>query len=84
MRLGLSCAVIMLMIVVPIRLVAYSAELDNVQIPDTLQADGRPLQLNGYGLRTYSILAIHIYVASLYLEHLSTPPSSSEMQPFSS
>jgi hypothetical protein len=64
----------MLMIVAPIRLVAHSAELDNVQIPDTLQADGRPLQLNGYGLRTYSILAIHIYVASLYLEHLSSSP----------
>ena len=73
-RLRLSCAVIMLLIVALIWRVAHSAELDNVQIPDTLQADGRPLQLNGYGLRTYSILAIHIYVASLYLEHLSTSP----------
>ena len=73
-RLRLSCALIMLMVVAPIWHVAHSAELDNVQIPDTLQADGRTLHLNGYGLRTYSILAIHIYVASLYLEHLSTNP----------
>jgi hypothetical protein len=64
----------MLMVVAPIWHVAHPAELDHVQIPDTLQADGRTLHLNGYGLRTYSILAIHIYVASLYLEHLSTNP----------
>ena len=43
-------------------------------MPDTIQADGKTLHLNGYGLRTYSILGIHIYVASLYLEHLSTDP----------
>ena len=73
-RFRLSCALMMLMVVAPIWHVAHSAELDNVQIPDTLQADGRTLHLNGYGLRTYSILAIHIYVASLYLEHLSTNP----------
>ncbi len=32
------------------------------------------MHLNGSGLRTYSILGIHIYAASLYLEHLSTDP----------
>jgi hypothetical protein len=32
------------------------------------------LQLNGFGLRTYSLLGIHIYVAALYLEHLSIDP----------
>ena len=36
--------------------------------------DGKSLHLNGFGLRTYSLLGIHIYVASLYLEHLSTDP----------
>ena len=49
--------------------VASAAALDGLQVPDTLQVDGRALHLNGYGLRTYSILAIHIYVASLYLEN---------------
>ena len=51
-----------------------AAEIDGVQLPASLQIDGKTLQLNGYGLRTYSILGIHIYVAGLYLEHLSTNP----------
>jgi hypothetical protein len=58
--------------IMPGGFVAHPAELDGVQVPDALQVDGRTLHLNGYGLRTYSILGIHIYVASLYLEHLST------------
>jgi Chalcone isomerase-like len=55
---------------------AHATELDGVQIPETVEADGTALKLNGYGLRTYSILGIHIYVASLYLEHLSTDPEA--------
>ncbi len=53
---------------------AHAADLDGVQVPATLQAGGKTLYLNGLGLRTYSILGIHIYAASLYLEHLSTNP----------
>jgi hypothetical protein len=59
-------------IVLPICCVARAAELDGVQLPDAVAADGRTLRLNGYGLRTYSILGIHIYVAALYLQHVST------------
>jgi Chalcone isomerase-like len=55
-------------------LAAHAAELDGVQFPDTQLVDGKTLHLNGYGLRTYSILGIHIYVAGLYVEHLSTDP----------
>ena len=58
----------------PVWFVARAAELDGVQLPDTLQVDGKTLHLNGFGLRTYSLLGIHIYIASLYLEHLSTDP----------
>ena len=54
---------------------AQAAELDGMQLPDTLQVDGKTLHLNGLGLRTYSFLRIHIYVAGLYLEHLSTDPN---------
>jgi hypothetical protein len=61
-------------VIVSVWTAARSAELDGVQLPDTLQVVGKMLHLNGYGLRTYSILGIHIYVASLYLEHLSTNP----------
>ena len=41
-------------------------------VPNTIQADGKTLQLNGFGLRIYSIFRVHIYVAGLYVEHLST------------
>jgi Chalcone isomerase-like len=53
---------------------AHAAELDGLPIPDTLQVDGKTLHLNGFGLRIYSFLDLHIYVASLYLEHPSTSP----------
>jgi hypothetical protein len=66
----------MLTIIVPVRLVAHAAEIDGVQLPESVQVDGKTLQLNGYGLRTYSFLGIHIYIASLYLEHLSTDPEA--------
>jgi Chalcone isomerase-like len=53
-------------------LTAQAAEIDGIQFPDTLQVEGTTLRLNGLGLRTYSLLHIHIYVVGLYLEHLST------------
>ena len=51
---------------------AQAAELDGMQLPDTMQVEGKTLHLNGFGLRTYSLLRIHIYAAGLYLERLST------------
>ena len=55
---------------------ARAAELDGVEIPDTVQAGGKVLHLNGFGLRTYSVLRFHIYVAALYLEHPSSDPEA--------
>ncbi len=43
-----------------------------MQLPEQVQVNGTTLELNGYGLRTYSLLGIHIYVAALYLQHVST------------
>ena len=37
---------------------AHAAELDGVQLPDPVQVDGTWLHLNGFGLRTYSLLGI--------------------------
>lgn len=51
--------------------VGHAAELAGVSMPDAQLADGTRLQLNGIGLRTYSIFRIPIYVAGLYLEHRS-------------
>ncbi len=48
-----------------------AAELAGVTLPDTRQLDGKPLYLNGIGLRTYSFLRIKIYVAGLYLPQRS-------------
>ncbi len=40
-------------------------------MPDTVSLGGTRLQLNGIGLRTYSLVGIRIYVAALYLDHTS-------------
>jgi hypothetical protein len=69
-------ALFVVAVVVPVWFAVRAAELDGVQLPDTLQADGKTLQLNGFGLRTYSLLRLHIYVAALYLEHPSTDPEA--------
>jgi hypothetical protein len=58
-------------IIVPLFFAARAAELDGTQIPATLQVGGKTLHPNGFGLRTYSILGIHIYAASLYFERPS-------------
>jgi hypothetical protein len=54
--------------------VARAAELGGIWMPNTQLVDGETLLLNGMGLRTYSILRIHIYVAGLYLEQRTDDP----------
>jgi len=41
-------------------------------VPDHIQIQGRPLLLNGFGQRLYSFMKIPVYVAALYVQHLST------------
>ena len=53
-----------------------AAELDGVVMPDTEDVAGHHLVLNGLGLRTYSILRVHVYVAGLYLERRSSDPNA--------
>jgi hypothetical protein len=65
-------ALLIVALLAPVRCLAGTAELDGVEVPQIAWADGKILHLNGIGLRTYSILGIHIYVAALYLEHPST------------
>lgn len=55
---------------------AGSMKIDDVTMPDTRQVNGVTLHLNGMGLRTFSFLDIHIYVAGLYLEHPSHDPEA--------
>jgi Chalcone isomerase-like len=67
---------LMCAIIIPVRPGAFATEVDGVQMPETMAIAGKLLHLNGYGVRTYSILALHIYTAALYLEHLSTDASA--------
>jgi hypothetical protein len=70
--IGWPHALLIVALFAPVQCLGAAAELDGVQLPRTHSVDGKILHLNGIGLRTYSILGIHIYVAALYLEHPST------------
>ena len=54
--------------------VAHAADLDGISMPEVRVMDGTQMRLNGIGLRTFSVLGIRIYVAGLYLQHLSDDP----------
>ena len=71
---SVRAAALCLAIMVP-AIPSHAAEIDGVRLPDTMTVGGKTVRLNGYGLRTYSIASIHIYVAALYSE---TPSTSAE------
>jgi hypothetical protein len=50
---------------------AQAAQLAGVNFPATETAGNVTLVLNGIGLRTYSMFAINVYVAALYLQQPS-------------
>jgi Chalcone isomerase-like len=50
---------------------AAAGQLDGVKFPDTVTVGTTNLVLNGIGLRTYSALGVHIYIAALYLQRPS-------------
>ena len=52
----------------------HSGTLNGVTLPDTIQARGTPLVLNGMGLRTK--YGMKIYVAGLYLQQKSSDPDA--------
>lgn len=51
-----------------------AGSLAGVTLPDTAQVGGKPLVLNGLGLRTK--LFVKVYVAGLYLEQKSSDPNA--------
>jgi hypothetical protein len=51
---------------------AYAAELVGVSMPDEITVEGKPLVLNGVGLREASMLKVDVYVAGFYLEERSS------------
>src|SRR5208282_2990109 len=70
-KIALSLAVAVLGLASVIHL--YAASLAGVTLPDTVQAGGTTLVLNGLGLRTKYM--VKVYVAGLYLAQKSSEPS---------
>ncbi|MDE1905942.1 MAG: chalcone isomerase family protein [Rhodospirillales bacterium] len=55
---------------------AQAAQLAGVTMPDAQTLGAQTLTLNGIGLRTYSFMRVHIYVAGLYLPQPMNDASS--------
>jgi hypothetical protein len=53
----------------------FGAECLKIQFPDSVKAAGADLELNGLGIRKATILAVKVYVASLYLPQRSADPT---------
>jgi hypothetical protein len=51
---------------------AQARQCRGVDMPERLNIDGKPLQLNGVGLREATLLNIDVYVAGLYVEQRSS------------
>jgi len=51
---------------------AAAGEKAGVKMPDAIEVAGKPLKLNGMGLREATFLNIDVYVAGLYLETVSS------------
>jgi Chalcone isomerase-like len=63
-----------LVFVITLTLQLHAGTLAGVTLPDTVQAGGRTLVLNGLGLRKKYM--VKVYVAGLYLEQKSSDPSA--------
>ena len=56
-----------------VALPAFAGELKGVKVPDSITVEGKPVALNGMGVRTKFI--VDVYVGSLYLEQTSKVPA---------
>ena len=55
---------------------AEAGKKAGVTMPDQIQVGDKPLTLNGMGLREATIFKVDVYVAGLYLEHVSSDPAA--------
>jgi len=53
-----------------------AASLAGIELPDTETVNGKPLVLNGMGLRQATVLRVKAYVGGLYLENRSSDPET--------
>ena len=52
--------------------VAHGKDCQGVSFPEQAQVDGSTLKLNGLGLRQATFLKVNVYVAALYVAHVSS------------
>ena len=57
-------------------LLLVAAAKGGVTLPDSITVEGKPLVLNGLGIREATMFNVDVYVAGLYLEKKSTDPKS--------
>ncbi len=57
-------------------LLLVAATKGGVTLPDSINVEGKPLVLNGLGIREATVFNVDVYVAGLYLEKKSTDPKS--------
>ena len=62
-------------------IVARAATKAGVTMPDTMQVDGTTVQLNGLGLRSFTMLHIRGYVGGLYLTRKTHDPEQALSEP---
>ena len=60
---------------------AQAATKAGVTMPDTMQVDGTTVQLNGLGLRSFTLLRIRGYVGGLYLTRKTHDPEEALSEP---
>ncbi len=60
---------------------ARAATKAGVTMPDTMQVDGTTVQLNGLGLRSFTLLRIRGYVGGLYLTRKTHDPEEALSEP---
>ena len=53
---------------------ALAGEKADVKMPDTMTIAGKPVVLNGMGVREATVFDVNVYVAGLYLEKKSQDP----------
>jgi hypothetical protein len=54
--------------------VAHGKDCQGISFPEQAQIDGSTLKLDGLGLRQATFLKVNIYVAALYVAHVSSDP----------
>ena len=55
---------------------AYAKDCKGVSFPAQAQVEGKPLVLNGLGLRQATVLKVNVYVAALYVNSASGDPQT--------